>query len=137
MKRYVKSSNYWGTEPKFKGKWSDEEKALWESIDWEEWWNAGNRGFDYPIPEDTFEGVVYAYGIGATGMERRRVKMIKYIRSNDIYPPYYAPSNDDVEFQKFVRDNHLLGPMYDGQQHNGYDIHNRYETQEVYDMMST
>ena len=133
MKRYVRASYGW--EPTFEGTWSPEEIELWKSIDWDEWWRSGNRGYDYPITDDTITGTICAYGVGDRPVYKQ-AKFVKYLRSNPRYDPYYALAPDDTQVQKFIKDNHLLGPMYDGQTHDGYHIHNRYETQAVYDMLS-
>ena len=52
----------------------------------------------------------------------------KFLRSNPIFPPYYAA----VDFE----DSDLVGPMYDGRTHKTYGVHDRYETQEMYDRLS-
>ena len=56
------------------------------------------------------------------------MQFTKHLRSNPIYPPYYAP--DEQPFENAV------GPMFDGYRVNGYDVHDRYETQEIYDLLS-
>lgn len=97
-----------------------EDLELWKSIDWKA------RDYEeYPIPEDNFVGKIYLYG---NGNKTENVEFCKYLSSNPIYPPYYGPVD------KRVRG--YVGPMYDGRTYNGYDIHDRYETQEVYDMLS-
>ena len=58
--------------------------------------------------------------------------MHKFLRSNPIFPPYYAA----VMEKPFGMDVSYVGPMYDGHYYDHYDIHDRYETQEVYNMLS-
>ena len=80
---------------------------------------------DYPVPEDSFEYDAVAYGLPG-GEQVKKVKFIKYLRSNPIFPPYYAP-------EKKVFD-HTVGPMYERHKKGKYKIHNRYDTAEVYDI---
>jgi rubrerythrin len=101
--------------------WTEEDIALHKSIDWK-----ARNYKDYEVAEDSFKGKVYAYGKDID--DKKLYTFHKFIRSNSIFPPYYAA----VDFN----DNDLLGPMYDGRTHKTYDIHDRYETQEMYDMLS-
>lgn len=104
--------------------WTDEDIELHKSIDW-----AARDYKDYPVEDDmAFRGVVICYG-AEPGKEKEIAKFIKYLRSNPIYPPYYAPETEPFDFP-------CVGPMYDGDRMAGYDIHNRYETQEIYDALS-
>jgi len=101
--------------------WTDEDIAKHKEIDWKE------RNYsDYPIPEDSFTSEAVAYT--DNGTKRAKVKFIKYIRSNPIFPPYYAP-----EKKPFTG---VVGPMYDGNKHGSYGIHDRYESQDIYDALS-
>ena len=101
--------------------WTAEDIAKHKEINWKE------RDYrDYPIPEDSFTGEAIAHT--DNGTRRARVKFIKYIRSNAIFPPYYAP-----EKKPFTG---VVGPMYDGNKHGSYDIHDRYESQDIYDALS-
>lgn len=96
-----------------------EDLELWKSIDWQA------RDYEeYPIPEDNFVGKIYLYG---NGNKTENVEFCKYLRSNPIYPPYYGPVDEISGY---------AGPMYDGHKYNGYDIHDRYESWELYDMLS-
>ena len=97
-----------------------EDLELWKSIDWK-----ARNYEDYPVLDDNFVGKIYLYG---NGNKTENVEFCKYIRSNPIYPPVYYPV--DRRIRGYV------GPMYDGHKYNGYDIHDRYETQSVYDMLS-
>ena len=126
MKRLITASYSW--KPEFEGTWSDEEKELWGSIDWKQ------RNYeDYIIDDDIIRGEVRFYGI--RGPNTMEVDMVKHIRSNPIYPPYYE-ARETPMLQSIIDRNNLVGPMYDGDTFNGYDIHNRYETYELYDMLS-
>lgn len=101
--------------------WTDEDIAKHKEIDWRE------RNYsDYPIPEDSFTSEAVAYT--DNGTKRVKVKFIKFIRSNPIFPPYYAP-----EKKPFTG---VVGPMYDGNKHGSYGIHDRYESQDIYDALS-
>ena len=60
--------------------------------------------------------------------ETKEVTMCKYFRANPIYPPYYAAVEKPFD--------NCVGPMYDGHKAGKVDIHDRYETQEVYDLLS-
>lgn len=125
MKRYIKSSFSW--KPEFKGTWSEEEKKLWESIDWEA------RDYEeYPVESDTIQGRVRFVG---TDYGWVPAKFVKYIRPNPIYDPYYAPV-EEGKVKQILDQGGIVGPMYDGDSKNGYQIHNRYETAEVYEMLS-
>ena len=106
--------------------WTDEDIELHKSIDWE-----GRNWEEYPVEDDSFEGYAILYGY-ANSPVYEEVKFIKYIRSNPIYPPYYAP----VDKRPFKRYTGYVGPMYDGHQHKTYKVHDRFESQEVYDILS-
>lgn len=111
----------------FKGYWSQLDKDLWRYIDW-----AARDYKDYPI-DDVIHRKAYFYGNNQS--EERFIDFIRVIRSNPIYPPYYKPVMT-YELQKFIEDGNYVGPMYDGRAEGNYDIHDRYETQELYDMLS-
>lgn len=119
MKRVIKASYYPRYSP---DEWDESDIELHNSIDWK------SRNYnDYPVKSDSFNAKVVKYG-GNDSPEYKTVKFVKFLRSNPIYPPYYAPEVapfDDV-----------VGPMYDGNYHGKYMIHDRYDTQEVYDMLS-
>ena len=110
--------------PRYKeDEWEPEDIELHKNTDW-----AGRNYMELPVPEDNFEHEVVAYGLPG-GTQRKKVKFIKYIRPNEIFPPYYAPEVDAFDG--------TVGVMYDGAGKRGkYDIHNRYETQDVYDALS-
>ena len=127
MKRYIKSSYSW--EPEFKGKWSDEEIKLWKSIDWK-----ARNYRDYIVEDDTFEGEVVVYGLGEPYYIP--TTFVKHIWANPIYSPCYDPVDEDIASKEFP-DEVIVGPMGDGNNHNGYLVHDRYETQKLYNMLST
>jgi len=117
----------YGWEPKFEGQWSDAEKELWENTDWKA------RNFEeVPVSQDTFEGKITIYGDGPKRTEP--VTFRKYICPNTTFPPYYAPAWDTATQKKMNR--MYAGPMYDGHKHNGYSVHDRLETYELYDQLS-
>lgn len=127
MKRYIKSSYTW--EPKFEGTWSEEEIALWRSIDWK-----ARNWEEYVVKDDTFKGTVVIYGMEG-GAKYIDTTFVKYIRPNPIFPPYYGPIDEDIANKEFPG-NHIVGPMYDGRKKSNYMIMDRYETQRLYDMLS-
>jgi len=102
--------------------WDPADAELHRNTDWK-----ARNYEDLPVPEDSFEDDVVMYNYGGEP-EHKNVKFIKRLRSNPIFPPYYAPEEKPFE--------HGLGAMYDGKRHGKYDIHNRYEDQETYDRLS-
>lgn len=101
--------------------WSQEDIDLHKSIDW----RARNYE-EYPVMDDTVDGIATAYT--DEGTKRAPVTFVKHIRPNPIYPPYYKSIDEPFDG--------VVGPMYDGNSHGKYDIHDRYESQGVYDMLS-
>ena len=101
--------------------WAEEDINLHKSIDWE-----SRNYMDFPVTKDSFVGEAILYGEGKDKL--KNVKMIKYLVANPVYPPYYAPKENP-----FKEYSNVVGPMYDGRKHGSYQIHNRYETQELYD----
>lgn len=104
--------------------WTPEDIEKHKNIDWKEL-NYSN----YEDTSDQFEYEVVLYDFN-NRPERKTVLMSKYYRANSIFPPFYAPANNEKPFENAV------GPMFDGDTRGNYDIHNRYETQEVYDRLS-
>lgn len=102
--------------------WTDEDIELHKSIDW-----AARDYKEYPVIDDSFNGKAVCYST-EDGTVYQDCKFIKYIRSNPIYPPYYAPEENPFP--------NAVGPMYDGNHYGNYDIHDRYESQEIYDALS-
>lgn len=103
-------------------RWEPEDIELHKSINWKE------RNYeDFAVSEDSFETEVVAYELKG-GPQRKTVKVVKHLRANPIYPPYYRATQQPFK--------NVVGPMYDGHKHGKYDIHDRYETQEVYDILS-
>jgi len=125
MKRYIKSSLFRDYK-EFDG-WKEEDIELWKSIDWK-----ARNYEEYPVEDDTVQDRVRCVGLDYGWIP---AKFVKCIRSNPIYPPYYRPVVEG-ELAKVLRENRVVGPMYDGDSKNGYDLHNRYETPEMYDMLS-
>lgn len=101
--------------------WDPEDIELHKSIDWKE------RNYEDYDTGKSIEAAAFAYG----GPEKQRkfVEFHKFIRPNSFFPPYYRPVEKPFE--------DVVGPMYDGDKApDGYDIHNRYETQELYNILS-
>ena len=113
------SKNYIDYDPK-EG-WTDEDIELHKSIDWK-----GRNFKEYEVADDAFTGKVHVYGRDKE--DDNDYIFHKFLRPNPIYPPYYKAVNFDKSG--------LLGPMYDGNHHGTYKVHDRYETQAVYDMLS-
>lgn len=104
--------------------WTPEDIEKHKNIDWKEL-----NYSDYEDTSDQFEYEVVLYDFH-NKPEKKTVLMSKYYRANSIFPPFYAPANNEKPFKNAV------GPMFDGDTRGNYDIHNRYETQEVYDRLS-
>lgn len=104
--------------------WTPEDIQKHKSIDWKE------RNYEeYEDTSDQFKSEVVFYSFDRNP-ERKTVLMSKYFRPNPIYPPYYKAASGNKPFEYGV------GPMFDGHMHGNYGIHDRYESQEVYDMLS-
>lgn len=125
MKRYIRSARDFS-------EFTEADKELWESIDW------GARNYEeYEVPEDNFYRLVDIHGVG-DDVIYQLAKFVKVIRPNPIFPPYYRPSIDNNSgLDHLISRYNLVGPMANGvTTSDGYSIHNRYETQELYDMLS-
>lgn len=103
--------------------WTEEDINLHKSIDWK-----SRNYMDFPVTTDSFVGEAILYGEGKDKL--KNVKMIKYLVANPLYPPYYAPKENP-----FKEYDNVVGPIYDGRKRGSYQIHNRYETQELYDTL--
>ena len=115
-------------EPEFKGYWSDKEKQIWQNTNWQE------RNYEeLPIEDDTFEGTGYFYSM--TGKLTKKITFVKYIRSNPIYSPYYAPIYT-AELKEYMKAGSYCYPCYDGRTEGQYDIHDRFDTSELADHLS-
>lgn len=115
-------------ELEFKGYWSDRDKQIWQETDW--------RARDYdelPVEGETFEGFADVYGLPRD--EKIRVTFQKHIRANPIYPPYYRPVYDS-KLREYMKQHGLVTAMYNGNMEGQYDVHDRFETYELYDMLS-
>ena len=126
MKRVITSS-IWGSRDAYSPAdgWTLEDKELHKSIDW-----ARRNYEEYEIADDNFIGTATLYS--NDGPVRVRTEFVKYLRSNPIYAPYYRPK-DKKPFEGYSG---YVGPMYDGRRRNGYAIHDRFESQEMYDILS-
>ena len=117
----------WRWEPEFKTEdgWTEEDIAKWKEIDWAPLLK--QHIGEVAIPEDNFMGKAVLYGDGYKP-QYKEVKFVKKLHSNPIYPPNYEPEENPFPEH--------CGPMYDGTQHNGLMVHDRYETWSNYDMLS-
>lgn len=117
-------------EPEFKGYWSEHDKEIWQKTDW--------QARDYeelPVYEDeTFEALASFYGVGVKPIAKK-ITFVKYIRPNPIFPPYYGPVYT-VELLEFMKEGHYCYPCYNGNTWGRYDIHDRFDTGELADMLS-
>ena len=102
--------------------WEEEDIKFWNHIDWHK-----NGYSDFARTDDTITAKVTKYSMH-NDPETKEVTMCKYFRANPIYPPYYAAVEKPFD--------NCVGPMYDGHKAGKVDIHDRYETQEVYDLLS-
>lgn len=102
--------------------WTEEDIAKHKEIDWKA------RNWEDLDVGDEFKGNIYIYRSDKNDVENKEVIFHKFLRANPIYPPYYGP----VDFKP--RD--LVGPMADGRKHGSYDIHDRYEDQKTYNLLS-
>lgn len=124
MKKLVYSSTLLDDLYDYEG-WDPADIDLYNSIDWKQ------RNYkEYPVPTDSFMGTARLYS--QQGEITQRVKFIKYIRPNAIFAPYYRPEVEkpfDVDFS-------YVGPMYDGAVHGYYGVHDRFESSQLYDILS-
>lgn len=116
-------------EIEFKGYWSDRDKTIWQETNW--------RDRDYeelPVEDETFEGFASIYSL-KDEVEKFKVTFQKFIRPNPIYPPYYRPVYDS-KLKEFMKEHDLVSAMYNGNREGNYPIHDRFDTYELYDMLS-
>ena len=115
-------------EMEFKGYWSDHDRELWENTNWKE------RNYEeLPVEQDTFTSIGYFYSMN--GKTTRPVTFVKYIRANPIYPPYYGPIYT-TDLLDFMHEGHYCYPCFDGRTEGNYDIHDRFEDNELADILS-
>lgn len=115
-------------ESNFEGYWSEKDIELWKSIDWK------SRNYEeYPVEDDTIEGIGYFYTL--KGALNKPITYVKYIRPNPIFPPYYGPVYT-IELLEFMKENHFCYPMYDGHKEGPYNIHDRFESSDLNDLLS-
>lgn len=122
-------------EPEFEGYWSETDKEIWQNTDWK-----ARNYEDLPVGDEIIRPA-YFYEIGVGSIEKPLIfvrqkpfTFVKYIRANPIYPPYYGPvmTKELIDFT----DHKYVGAMYGGYKEGNYDIHDRFETQELYDSLS-
>lgn len=141
MKRYIRSAynvpSIWGDYKKYDpNEWLQEDIELHQSIDW-----AARNYEEYPVEGETYRGTCHVYGLDGDIMVPAEFQLM--LRSNPIYPPYYAPVDpykvmSDACRKAGVDEDSvgIVGPMFDGTKRGMYDVHNRFETQELYDVLS-
>lgn len=116
-------------ELEFKGYWSPEDKELWLNTNWSE------RNYEeLPVEGDEISEYGYFYS-SKKGCILKPVTFIKYIRSNPIYPPYYGPKYTS-ELLEYMKEGNYCYPCYDGRQFGNYDKHDRFDDEELADMLS-
>ena len=116
-------------EPLFEGYWSDKDKETWKNVDWL------NRNYeDFPV-EDEDPIVLDGYFYTLDGHITKPIKFVKYLRANPVFSPYYGPVYD-TELRKFMDLGRFCYPMYDGRKEGAYNIHDRFETDELSDILS-
>ena len=116
-------------EEKFEGRWSDKEKNIWKSTDWK-----AQNYEDLIIEEDNFTGLAQFYQLNKPIISKT-VIFEKHIRPNPIFSPCYKPKMT-TELKEFIKENHYVTPMYDGNSHNGYMVMDRFEETKLSDMLS-
>lgn len=131
MKRYIRSAAEFG-----RG-WNREDIEIYNSIDWAE------RDYEpFRVDDDTILETAYVYGLSGRNTNYPLTiptRFVKFIRANPIYPPYYAPA-DETKVERIIHLNDpnasVVGPMFDGKYHNGNMVMTRYETEELYNVLS-
>lgn len=109
----------------------------WLVVDQELWLQTDWRARDYKDliadNQDPIDAVGYFYD--ENGSFTRPIKLVKYIRSNNIYPPYYGPLYDS-ELLEFMKQNNFYYPQFDGRTYGRYSIFDRFESADAYDSLS-
>ena len=102
--------------------WKKEDIELHKKIDWEA------RDYkEYVVPGTEYEDSTHFYG--DDGLEIVKEIYAKRLRPNPTFPPYYGPV-DNTSTKKWT------SAMYDGRSKDGYNIHDRRESWEVYRALS-
>jgi len=104
--------------------WTDDDIKLHKSINWK------NNNYEDYDAGDSFVGDITLFGLEkpiVIGTEFH-----KFLRANPIFPPYYK----SIENKPFDVDNAYVGPMFDGHVKGNYNIHDRYETVDLYKELS-
>lgn len=108
--------------------WNERDQQLYNETDWK-----ARNYEELPVEKDIIDTYIIVYGVNPPLSMKCQAQLM--IRPNSIYPPYYKPILTS-EMNRKLHEIHAVGPMFDGESRGKYDIHNRYETQELYDMMS-
>ena len=99
--------------------WKERDVLIHKCINWEE------RNWEEFDTEETIMMPIKVYGKDYDS--KKLYTFHKMIRPNAIYPPYWKCVDLDVD--------EVLGGMYDSRDYDGYGIHDRFESQEVYDAL--
>ena len=119
----TQTGSLWGDYKEFDPEeWEDEDIEFWHTIDWTK-----DKDGEFAKEDDKIVGEVVKYG-EVPGGEKKTVEMVKFFRQNPIYPPYYGAVDEPFT--------NCVGPMFDGHKKGKVDIHDRYETWELYDRLS-
>lgn len=105
-------------------KWLKRDIATHKSIDWKA------RNYEDFDTKEAFLGTAKIIRMGKP-VEFIDCVFHKFIRANAIFPPYWKAVDLNKDISKS-----LCGPMYDGVDCDGYGVHDRYEDQKTYDLLS-
>lgn len=102
--------------------WDEEDIKLHKEIDWEA------RDYkEFIVPGTEYEGSTHFYS--DHGLEIVKEKYAKILRPNPNFPPYYGPV-DNTSTKEWT------SAMYDGRKKDGYDLHDRRESWDIYRALS-
>lgn len=115
----------------FKGRWSEREKEIWKNTNW-----LARDYKELPVEDDIIEGIATFYNL--TEKINVKAKFVKMIRPNPIYPPYYKLQKQSLpkDILDKISNELYVSLSYDGHDFNGYQIHDRIESQDVYNLLS-
>lgn len=102
--------------------WQADEIRIHQATDWK----ARNFKEVDTGKEMEFPICIHRYG---KPTETRMAKFHLFVRANPVFPPYWGVVEKDLP-------NGVLGGMYDGDVVDCYHVHNRFEDQKVYDILS-
>lgn len=117
-------------EIEFKGYWSELDKKIWLETDWK------SRDYEDLEVEGT-EINSNAFFYTENNAEIHNIQFIKCIRANSTFPPYYKPVYNKELLDILENNKCMRHSMYDGRNYENYHIHDRFETQEIYNLLSS